>query len=94
MRALDPLTGKLAWEHKMFRPAWAGLVSTAGGLVFAGSEEGYFKALDAKTGKELRYINLGGRIAASPMTYLSKGRQHVVIASGGGLFVLALPTEP
>ncbi len=94
VRALDPLTGKLVWEHKMFRPAWAGLVSTAGGLVFAGSEEDYFKALDAKTGKELRYINLGGRIAASPMTYLSKGRQHVAIASGGGLFVLALPTEP
>ena len=72
VRALAPLTGKLVWEHNMFRPAWAGLVSTAGGLVFVGSEEGYFKALDATTGEELRYINLGGRIAARPMTIASR----------------------
>ena len=90
VRALDPLTGKLVWEHEMFSPAWAGLVSTAGGLVFVGTEEGYFKALDAKTGEQLWYVNLGGRIAASPMTYLSKGRQHVAIASGSGLFVFTI----
>ena len=42
----------------------------------------------------LLLLVLGGRIAASPMTYLSKGRQHVAIASGSGLFVLALPPEP
>ena len=91
VRALDPITGKLVWEHKLFRPAWAGLVSTSGGLVFGGTEEGYFKALDAKIGEQLWYVNLGGRIIACPITYLSKGRQHVAIAAGSGLFVFALP---
>ena len=91
IRALDPVTGALVWEHRMFKRAWAGLVSTAGGLVFGGSEEGYLKALDAKTGEQLWHINLGGRIAASPMAYESKGRQHVAAAAGNGLFVFTLP---
>lgn len=91
IRALDPVTGALVWEHRMFKPAWAGLVSTAGGLVFGGSEEGYLKALDAETGEQLWYINLGGRIVASPMTYESKGRQQVAVAAGNGLFIFTLP---
>ncbi len=75
----------------MFQPAWAGLLSTAGGVIFAGTDDGYFKALDAKTGKQLWYLNLGGPVQASPMTYATKGRQRVAIASGNGLFVFGLP---
>ncbi|MCP5110875.1 MAG: PQQ-dependent dehydrogenase, methanol/ethanol family [bacterium] len=91
VRALDPLTGNKVWEHRLFQPAWAGLLSTAGGLVFAGTQEGYFKALDAKSGKELWRINLGGRIYASPMAYQADGHQHIAIAAGSGLFVFTLP---
>ena len=67
------------------------LLSTAGGVIFAGTDDGYFKALDAKTGKQLWYLNLGGPVRASPMTYATKGRQRVAIASRNGLFVFGLP---
>lgn len=91
VRALDPETGRLVWEHKLFQPAWAGLLSTAGGLVFAGAQDGWFKALDAKSGEEKWRIQLGGPILASPVSYESRGKQHVAIAAGQGLFVFALP---
>ena len=93
VRAFDPLTGEKVWEHPLFRPALAGLVSTKGGLVFSGTSDGLFKALDAKSGDELWRINLGAQIIASPITFGSKGRQHVAIASGGGIFVFALPED-
>ena len=41
VRAFEPLSGKQVWEHKLFRPAWAGLGSTAGDLVFAGTSDGF-----------------------------------------------------
>ena len=90
VRALDPLTGETKWEHRLFRPPWAGLLSTAGGLIFAGTEDGYFKALDARNGAELWHMNLGGRVIASPMSFGVDGAQRVAIAAGSGLFVLGL----
>ena len=91
VRAFDPVTAERVWEHRLFQPAWAGLASTAGGLVFAGTSDGFFKALDAESGVELWRINLGAGIQASPMTYEAGGRQMVAVASGGGVFVFALP---
>ena len=90
IRALDPLTGEMKWEHRLVQPAWAGVVSTAGGLVFAGTEDGYFKALDAGSGKELWHSNLGGRVIASPMSFEVNGQQRVAIAAGSSLFVFGL----
>lgn len=91
VRAFHPVTAEKVWEHKLFRPVWAGLLSTAGGLVFAGGTGGFFKALDSESGEELWRINLGASILASPMTYEVNGRQLVAVASGGGMFVFALP---
>ncbi len=91
VRAFDPVSGERIWEHRLFQPAWAGLLSTAGKLVFAGTSDGFFKALDAESGNELWRINLGARVQASPMTYLGGGRQMVAVASGGALFVFGLP---
>jgi alcohol dehydrogenase (cytochrome c) len=51
VRALEPLTGKMRWEFRHHSPPWAGLMATAGGLVFSGSNEGNFFALDASTGR-------------------------------------------
>src|SRR5262249_58338174 len=51
VRALDVLTGEQRWEFKLHSPPWAGLLSTAGGLVFGGASEGNFFALDAQTGR-------------------------------------------
>ena len=66
------------------------MLSTAGGLVFGGSEEGDFFALDASTGKSLWNFQTGGEITANPITYLSNGKQHVVIAAGQALLAFAL----
>jgi alcohol dehydrogenase (cytochrome c) len=90
VRALDPLTGDTKWEHRLLLPPWAGVVSTAGGVVFAGTEDGYFKGLDASSGKELWHANLGGRVIASPISFEVKGRQRIAIAAGSALFVFGL----
>ena len=70
---------------------WAGVLSTAGGLVFAGGSGGFFKPLDSESGEELWRINLGASILASRTTSEVNGRQLVAVASGGGTFVFALP---
>ncbi len=90
IRALDPWTGELKWEHKLQKKPITGLLSTAGGLVFGGSEEGYFYALDSDSGEDLWRINTGGQVRAGPVTYLSEGKQLVSIASGSAIFTFEL----
>ena len=90
IRALDPWTGGLKWEYKLHKVPLTGLLSTAGRVVFGGSDEGYFYALDSDSGKELWRINTGGQIRASPITYLSEGKQLVSIASGSAIFTFEL----
>lgn len=89
--ALDPKTGTKKWEYPLTTTPEAGILSTAGGVVFGGSREGYFFALDARTGKELWRLGLGGNIAAGPVTFLSGGKQYVTVAAGSSIFALALP---
>ncbi|MFS8035510.1 methanol/ethanol family PQQ-dependent dehydrogenase [Xanthobacter sp. AM11] len=84
LRAMDPKTGKVAWEHKETFPLWAGTLTTAGNLVFTGTSDGYFKAFDAKTGKELWKFQTGSGIVGSPITWEMDGKQYVGIASGYG----------
>jgi alcohol dehydrogenase (cytochrome c) len=90
IRALNATTGEKVWEHKLFLPPWAGVLSTAGRVLFASTDDGYFKALDAKSGAELWHRNLGGRMFSAPISYLSKGKQRIALASGSGLFVFGL----
>ena len=75
----------------MHAPPWAGLMSTAGGLVFSGTMEGYFFAADARTGDVLWRFQTGGAVYANPITCLSEGRQFVAIAAGNSLVTFALP---
>lgn len=89
VRALDPMTGALKWEYPMLR-ATSGLLSTQGNLVFGGTTEGDFFALDARTGKELWRLDLGGVVHAAPVSYLVDGKQYVTIAAGSALFTLGL----
>ena len=62
VRALDASTGKTMWEFKLPSPPWAGVLSTAGGLVFGGSNEGNVFALDARTGQALWQFQTGGAV--------------------------------
>ncbi len=91
VRALVPETGERKWEYRLRSVPWAGVLSTAGGVVFGGTSEGQFFALADETGEELWVASLGGMIAAGPITYLSRGKQQVAIAAGSGLFVFELP---
>jgi alcohol dehydrogenase (cytochrome c) len=68
-------------------------LSTNGGLIFAGDEDGYFMAADAKTGKILWHIYTGTRLVTSPMTYMVDGRQYVVMPSGAAVLTFALPKD-
>ena len=82
--AFDPLTGRQVWRYEAKHPLLAGLTSTAGDLVFTGDPEGYFFALDAKTGKQLWSFQTGSGHRGGSISYGVKGRQYVATASGWG----------
>jgi alcohol dehydrogenase (cytochrome c) len=90
IRALNPKTGEKVWEYPLHTKPWAGVLSTAGKLVFGGSDEGYFFALDADTGKEMWRMNTGGIIRANPISYLSQGKQLITVAAGSSIFTFTL----
>ena len=90
IRAFRPASGEIQWEYKIFSAPSAGVLSTAGGLLFAGTNEGDFLALDATSGKSLWRFQAGGAVQSNPMSYLSEGKQHVAIAAGNALFVFAV----
>ena len=84
LKAIDPATGKVVWEMKNKAPLWSGVMSTAGGLVFAGTPEGYLKAFDAKTGQELWKFQTGSGVVGTPITWTQDGEQYVAVMSGWG----------
>ena len=90
VRAFDPHTLEKKWEFKMNDITWAGVLTTASDLVLSGGKEGYFFALDARTGELLWKLALGGQVNSGPMSYSVNGRQYITIAAGNSLFAFAL----
>jgi len=88
--AMDPATGQPKWQFKMSDLTASGVLTTASDLLFAGGREGYFYALDARTGAELWKAPLGGSEEAAPVTYRVGDKQYVSIAAGHALFTFAL----
>ena len=84
LRAINPKTGKVAWEVKNSAPLWGGVLTTAGDLVFWGTPEGYLKAADAKTGKVLWQFQTGSGVVAPPITWNDGADQYVSVVSGWG----------
>lgn len=82
VKAWDPINQKAIWFNKDDLPYSGGMLSTAGGLVFHGDIYGWFKALDAKSGKTLWKFKAGSGITAAPMTYVLDGKQYVAVVSG------------
>ena len=80
----------MKWEFELLSPPWAGVLSTAGGLVFSGSDEGNFYALDAQTGKPLWDFQTGGPIVANPVSFTIDGHQCIAIAADRVLYVFSL----
>jgi alcohol dehydrogenase (cytochrome c) len=93
VRAIDPVTATVRWEHKNLTPTGAprgGLLATAGGLLF-GSDASVLFALDAGTGALLWSFNTGAQIAAPPITYRDGDRQVIAVVAGSILLTFALP---
>jgi len=90
IRALEATTGRISWEFRLHSAPWSGVLATAGGLVFSGSDEGNFYALDARTGKPLWDFQTGGPIAANPISFAVDGRQYIAIAANRVLYVFGL----
>ncbi|WP_257170673.1 lanthanide-dependent methanol dehydrogenase XoxF5 [Bradyrhizobium sp. SRS-191] len=82
--AWDGKTGKIAWSNKEPFSVWSGALATAGGVVFYGTLEGYLKAVDAKTGKELYKFKTPSGIIGNVTTYEAGGKQYVAVLSGVG----------
>jgi len=90
VRAISPQTGDILWEFPVQPRSTSGLLSTAGDLVFGGTADGFFFALDAQTGEELWHIYVGGRVHAGPMSYAVDGKQYVTVAAGNAIFTFGL----
>lgn len=90
IRAIDITTGERKWDFRQHSPPWAGVMATAGGLVFAGSGEGNVFALDADTGAPLWQFQTGGAVRSNPISFEINGEQHVAVSSGQALFVFGL----
>ena len=91
IRAIDPRTGDRRWEYQIQPRSTAGILATAGDLVFSGSVDGYFFALDAVSGEALWHVSVGSMVHAAPMSYAVDGKQYVTIAAGNVVFTFGLP---
>lgn len=90
VRAIVPQTGETAWDYPVQPRSSSGVLTTASDVLFGGTVDGYFFALDARTGDELWVMNVGGMIHAGPMTYSVEGQQRVTIAAGNTIFTFGL----
>jgi PQQ-dependent dehydrogenase (methanol/ethanol family) len=85
VKAWDPVGRKTVWEIKEKFPVWSGTVVTAGDVVFYGTMEGWFKAVDARSGKQLWQFKTGSGIIGQPVVYRGPdGKEYVAILSGVG----------
>jgi alcohol dehydrogenase (cytochrome c) len=93
LRAFDIQTGRAVWELPQIGAAesFGGVLTTAGGVVIYGDDDGSFAAADAKTGKPLWSFQTNEQPRASPMTYMFDNKQYVAVAMGPNILVFALP---
>jgi alcohol dehydrogenase (cytochrome c) len=83
--AVDYNTGKIKWQAKTPQPMIGGILATAGGLVFTGEANGWFKAYDAKDGKVLWKFQAGAGVNAPPSSYMIGNKQYIVVGAGGNV---------
>ncbi len=94
LKAIDPLTGKSAWEYPTKIPMNGGTLATAGNLVFSGAQTGELYAFNAKTGEKLWEYRTSSGIIAPPVTYKIDGEQYVAVTSGLGGAYINLSGDP
>lgn len=98
VKAIDAQTGDMRWQTVLdpgsgdFVWTVGGVLSTEGGVVFAGYRD-FFRAFDADSGKELWKVNLGARVRGSPISFSLDGRQFIAVAAGHSMFAFYVPDE-
>jgi alcohol dehydrogenase (cytochrome c) len=90
LRAIEASTGKVVWGHRMHSRSGANVLSTVTGLVFSGTAEGDFYALDARTGKELWSFPGGRLIGGGSVSFMADGKQRIAVPIGSAIFVFGL----
>lgn len=92
IKAIDTVTGQTRWDYKISRGSLAaGVLATAGGVLFSATAEGNLLALEAKTGRLLWQMQTGATIASSPISYSVNGKQFIAISAGEVLYSFSLP---
>jgi alcohol dehydrogenase (cytochrome c) len=94
LKAVDPTTGETKANLRLDYPNYAGVLATAGNLVFLGHVDGTFSAYDARTLKELWSFNAGTGINAPPITYSVNGKQYVAVLAGSRQNAFLLSVSP
>ena len=82
VRTLEPI-----WTHQQRAMLSTGALTTAGGLVFVGDMDRWFKAFDVKTGEQVWQVRLGEGTHGYPITYTAGGKQYIAVQTGVGLFL-------
>jgi alcohol dehydrogenase (cytochrome c) len=94
IKAINPETGKIEWDHKLISGNLsAGVLATGGGVIFAASQEGNLIALESRTGKFLWKFQTGAPINSSPISYAIDGQQYIALSAGRVLYSFALPEQ-
>jgi alcohol dehydrogenase (cytochrome c) len=94
LEAIDYQTGEIRWSHELGRgEGVAGIMTTAGGVLFTADNSGNMMALDAADGRTLWHAGAGGRTENCPMSYELDGKQYVVMAANDVLFAWILPEK-
>ncbi len=91
---IDYKTGAIRWKHET-GPGQdsAGIMTTAGNILFTADSSGNLLGLSPATGETLWHVNLGGHVANSPMTYRISGKQYLIFGSGDSLYAFTLPPQ-
>ncbi len=94
LSAIDYNTGKVKWRYKDADPMMGGAVSTAGGVVFTGNQQGFALALDSDTGKLLWKFRMGSGVRSQPIVYSVNGKSYVAMGSGNWASMVGLAGGP
>jgi alcohol dehydrogenase (cytochrome c) len=93
LRALDVTTGKIVWEmpEAGVADSWGGVLGFSTGVLFVAGNGGMFRAVDAKSGKQIWQFSTNAQFKASPMTYVFDGKQYVAVNAGQNVIAFGLP---
>jgi glucose dehydrogenase len=92
--AVRASSGRVAWRTRLPKPATAGALATAGGLVFVGDDDGYLYVLDQRSGAILRRMRIGLRFGSAPIAYEISGTEYVAVCAGGSALIVPGDAPP